>query len=84
LTDTNLIEFFVEDTGIGIPESHLDIIFQSFRQLELGNNRRYGGAGLGLSISQRLAQLMGGDMYVKSTEGEGSTFSFTIAYNPVH
>ena len=81
--DANMLEFFVEDTGIGIPEDHLDTIFQSFRQLELGNNRRYGGTGLGLHISRSLAQLMGGDMYVKSTKGNGSTFFFTIAYNPL-
>ena len=83
VSDNNMLEFFVEDTGIGIPESHLNLIFQSFRQLELGNNRRYGGTGLGLHISQQLARLMGGDMYVKSTEGKGSTFFFTIVYNPL-
>jgi len=83
VTDANMLEFFVEDTGIGIPEDHLDVIFQSFRQVELGNNRRYGGTGLGLHISRSLAQLMGGDMHVQSTEGEGSTFFFTIAYNPL-
>ena len=82
LTKNNMLKFFVEDTGIGIPEDHLDVVFQRFRQVELGNNRQYGGTGLGLTISRNLAQLMGGDMYVKSIEGKGSTFTFTIAYHP--
>jgi signal transduction histidine kinase len=61
----------------------VDHIFQRFRQAELGNNRRFGGTGLGLTISRSLAQLMGGDMYVTSTEGQGSKFAFTVAYNSV-
>jgi len=80
-TQQNMIEFFVEDTGIGIPKDQLDIIFERFRQVEFGNNRRFGGTGLGLSISRSLAQLMGGDMHIDSTEGKGSTLSFTIATN---
>ena len=76
------IEISVEDTGIGIPKNQLEHIFQRFRQAELGNNRRFGGTGLGLTISRSLAQLMGGDMYVTSTEGVGSKFTFTIAHNP--
>ena len=75
---TDMLEFFVEDTGIGIPENQLDVIFQRFRQVEQGNNRRYGGTGLGLPISRSLVQLMGGNMHVTSTEGKGSTFFFTI------
>jgi len=73
-----MLEFFVEDTGIGIPENQLDVIFQRFRQVEQGNNRRYRGTGLGLPISRSLVQLMGGNMHVTSTEGKGSTFFFTI------
>ena len=83
LMETNVLEFFVEDTGIGIPENQLDIIFHRFRQTEQGNDRRYGGSGLGLTISRSLAQLMGSDISVTSTEGIGSRFSFTIVYNPV-
>jgi len=79
--NNNMIEFFVEDTGIGIPKDQFEVIFHRFRQAELGNNRRYGGAGLGLNISRNLTQLMGGNMKVKSTEGKGSTFSFTISTN---
>ena len=82
LTKNNMLKFFVEDTGIGIPEDYLDVIFHRFRQVELGDNRQYGGTGLGLTISRNLAQLMGGDMHVKSTKGKGSTFTFTIAYYP--
>jgi len=82
LTKTNMLEFFVEDTGIGIPENRHEDIFLVFRQAELGNNRRYGGTGLGLTISRNLVQLMGGDMKVTSIEGKGSTFIFTIPYHP--
>jgi len=80
--DENLLEFFVEDTGIGIQENQLENIFLPFRQTDTGNNRNYEGIGVGLSISRGLAQLMGGDMRVKSKIEEGSTFSFTIAYIP--
>ena len=81
--ENNLLEFFVEDTGIGIPQNQLNNIFQWFRQAELTNNRRYGGTGLGLTISRGLVQLMGGNMRVESTEGVGSTFFFTVSYLPV-
>lgn len=82
LTKENMLEFFVEDTGIGIPQTQQKKIFLLFRQAETGNNRRYGGTGLGLTISRSLAQLMGGDMWITSAEGKGSTFTFTIAYHP--
>ena len=77
------IEISVEDTGVGIPKAQLEQIFQRFCQAESGNNRRFGGTGLGLTIARSLAQLMGGDMYVTSTEGQGSKFAFTVAYNHV-
>jgi signal transduction histidine kinase len=83
LTDTNMLRFFVEDTGIGIPENQQSYIFQRFRQIEPGNRHLYEGTGLGLAIAHNLAQMMGGDMHVTSTFGEGSTFIFTIAYHPV-
>ena len=75
---SNMLEFFVEDTGIGLPDAQHEVIFERFRQAELGHNRQYGGFGLGLNISRSLVQLMGGDMWVESKQGEGATFYFTI------
>ncbi len=77
------LEFIVEDTGIGLTPDQQEIIFERFRQAQLGNNRNYGGSGLGLTISRNLAQMMNGNIGVKSTEGIGSTFYFTIPYLPV-
>jgi len=79
----DLLEFVVEDTGIGLPENQQEIVFERFRQSEIGNSRQYGGAGLGLTISRSLVQMMGGTMWVKSTEGDGSSFYFTVPYQPV-
>ena len=76
----DMLEFVVEDSGIGLAANQLDVIFERFRQAELGNNRQYGGTGLGLTISRNLVQMKGGDMWVKSTEGYGSSFFFTISY----
>jgi len=64
----------VEDTGIGIPEDKLDHVFGEFNQVEGTTNRRYEGTGLGLSITKRLVGLMGGEVWVHSVEGEGSSF----------
>ena len=77
------LEFFVEDTGIGLATDDQKIIFDSFRQTELTNSRPYGGNGLGLTIARGLVQMMGGNIRIKSTEGEGSTFYFTVSYLPV-
>ncbi|MBK9292267.1 MAG: response regulator [Bacteroidetes bacterium] len=71
-------EFYVKDTGIGIPESKLDVIFDRFRQADDSHTKQYGGTGLGLAISRQLAQLLGGKMWVESVEGKGTTFYFTI------
>lgn len=70
--------FSVSDTGIGIAAGEFDRLFQSFGQLDASSTRRYGGAGLGLAISRRLARLMGGDLWLESREGAGSTFYFNI------
>jgi CheY-like chemotaxis protein len=75
------IIFFVSDTGIGIPESKFESIFELFRQGDGSFTRKYGGTGLGLSISKRLANLMGGNIWVESTEGKGSTFYFKLPYD---
>jgi len=69
----------VSDTGIGIPESAIGRIFERFSQADAAINRKYGGAGLGLAISRRLVQLMGGDIQVRSRPNEGSRFWFTVA-----
>ncbi|MBK6965631.1 MAG: response regulator [Bacteroidales bacterium] len=76
----NLIEFFVSDTGIGIDGEDLPVIFERFRKVDNGFSRSFGGAGLGLSISQGLASLFGANIKVLSAKGSGSIFSFTIPY----
>jgi len=78
--DQVLITFRVQDTGIGIAENVLKNLFQPFVQADSSMARRYGGSGLGLSISRRLARLMGGEIGVESQEGKGSTFWFTIPF----
>jgi CheY-like chemotaxis protein len=72
------LQFAVKDTGIGIPSDRLYRLFQPFSQVDASTTRQYGGTGLGLAISKRLAELMGGTMWVKSDIDHGSTFYFTI------
>ena len=72
------IKFFMKDTGIGISESQLPIIFNRFRQAEDSYTRKYGGTGIGLAISKQIVELLGGHIWVDSAPGKGSTFYFTI------
>ena len=72
------LSFMVRDTGIGIPEDKQSQLFKAFSQVDSSTTRKYGGTGLGLVISQRLIQLMGGDIKVESKHGTGTIFRFTI------
>jgi PAS domain S-box-containing protein len=74
--------FTVRDTGIGISPEGLTRLFRSFSQVDTSTTRKFGGTGLGLAISKRLAEMMGGKLWVESEEGRGSTFHFTILAAP--
>jgi PAS domain S-box-containing protein len=78
IADKPWIRFDVEDTGIGIPENRRDAIFESFTQADGSTTRKFGGTGLGLTITRQLAELMGGELTVTSEVGQGSVFSLTI------
>jgi len=76
------LEFAVRDTGIGVAANKLENIFRAFEQADNTTTREYGGTGLGLTISARLVELMGGRIKVESEVGKGSTFSFTVQLAP--
>ncbi len=81
--DNKELIFEVADTGIGIEEQNFERIFEVFRQVEEGHTRKYGGVGLGLSISKALVSLLGGKIWVKSDIGSGTSFFISIPYQPL-
>ena len=80
----NHLEFYVKDTGIGIHPEQKHVVFERFRQGNISVSKEYGGTGLGLSIAKDFVELLGGEIRVESQVNKGSTFFFTIPFNPVN
>ena len=83
LNQNSMLLFSVKDTGIGIPENNLNIIFERFRQSDETAENKYGGTGLGLAIAKACVNLLNGDIWAESEKNQGSVFYFTIPYKPV-
>lgn len=80
--EKNSVRFFVQDTGIGIPDEKRSQVFERFRQLDEGNTRKYGGTGIGLTICKKLTEMLGGRITLESEPGKGSRFSFSVYDHP--
>ena len=76
----NFIEFYIKDTGIGVPKNRQQAIFNRFEQADIADTRAFQGSGLGLAISKAYVEMLGGKIWMTSKEGEGSEFMFTIPY----
>ena len=76
----DVLEFYVKDTGIGIPASRIEAVFNRFEQADIADTRAFQGSGLGLAIAKSYVEMLGGEIKVSSKEGKGSTFSFSIPY----
>ncbi len=81
--DKKNILFYIKDSGIGLPPNKVEVIFERFRQAEESSTKEYGGTGLGLTISKKLVELLGGAIWVESVVNEGSVFYFTLPNIPV-
>lgn len=81
-TETTVLEFYVQDTGIGIPQERQEAIFDRFTKSDISDKMALQGAGLGLSISKALVEILGGKLRMESKQEHGSTFYFTTPYNP--
>jgi PAS domain S-box-containing protein len=79
-----VLEFYVKDSGVGIADEHFDLIFERFMQVDIDNTRKYSGTGLGLPICKAFIEMLGGRIWLESEVGKGSTFKFTLPYQPIN